>query len=112
MPKLLVSFCLIKRVFISLFLKLFVPLEFLSAISKLSQSLIWYIGNLHKERDEVAQAVQEYNKIRQAVDDVVNAKETVVLETLGYFESDSGEVDDPLDSQSDCESNLLNRHFK
>lgn len=58
----------------------------------------------------MAQAVQEYSNIRQAVDDIVNAKEKVVLETLGYFESDSGdsEDDDSSDSQSDCESNQLN----
>ena len=38
----------------------------------------------------------------------MDAKEKVLLETLGYFESDSGEDDDSLDSQSDCESNQLN----
>lgn len=79
-----------------------------AGMSGLQGQRIYGISNLHKERDEVAQAVQEYNKIRQAVDDVVNAKEKVVLETLGYFESDSGEDDDSLDSQSDCESNQLN----
>ena len=36
----LVSFCLSKGVFISVFLKLFLSLEFLSAFSKLFQSLI------------------------------------------------------------------------
>ena len=79
-----------------------------AGMSGLQGQIIYGISNLHKERDEVAQAVQEYNKIRQAVDDVVNAKEKVVLETLGYFESDSGEDDDSSDSQSDCESNQLN----
>ena len=36
----LVSFCLSKGVFISVFLKLFLSLEFLSAFSKLFQSFI------------------------------------------------------------------------
>ena len=65
------------------------------------------IGNLHKERDQVAQAVQEYITIRHAVDDIVNAKEKVVLESFGVLDSDS-EGEDLSDSLSNCESDQWN----
>ena len=60
------------------------------------------IGNLHKERDQVAQAVQEYITIRNAVDDILNAKEKVVLESFGVVDSDS-EGEDLSDSLSNSE---------
>ena len=80
-----------------------------AGMSGLQAQRTYSVSNLHKERDEVAQAIQEYNNIRQAVDNIINAKEKVVLETLGYFESDSGdsEDDDFSDGQSDCGSNEL-----
>ena len=65
------------------------------------------IGNLHKERDQVAQAVQEYITIRNAVDDILNAKEKVVLESFGVVDSDSG-GEDLSDSLSNCESDQWN----
>ncbi len=66
------------------------------------------ISNLHKERGKVAQAVKECTAIRNAVDELVRAKEKAVLDSFGVTEaSDSEEEMFDSDSDTDDASNMI-----
>ena len=70
-----------------------------AGFSGVQAKAVFGISNLHKERKEVEEAVQEYASVRKKVNDIVNAKMSAALESSGVVLADT---DAYFDSDSEC----------